>query len=303
MDDKAFDPDEIEGVYVEIEKLKSAYDDVERTTARINKRETLLGVAKTQFSELRVIQDDLKPLFELWLVASRFSRTLPGWVEGKFDQLDAGLIETKIDEWINELKRLQKTDLVAKNGKQQELQVFMYDSLIHFKHYGPMLRTLRTKGLAPRHWRMIGQKLEFVIDPSSITLYRLIMLELYDEDKLKTIKQICEIATKEYAVQLALETLDKEMRAVEFEFQLQTDGETIVITRLPDLITMFEEFFLRASVLKTNPHIRSFFDRLLEIEKIIKAVVELIHEWAVFQRNFIYLNGIFVLDEIAKSLP
>jgi dynein heavy chain len=25
-------------------------------------------------------------------------------------------------------------------------------------------------------------------------------LELYDDDKLKTIKQICEIATKEYAV-------------------------------------------------------------------------------------------------------
>ena len=75
-----------------------------------------------------------------------------------------------------------------------------------------MLRTLRTKGLGPRHWRQIGQKLEFTNDPSSITLYRLIMLELYDEEKLKTIKQICEMATKEYAVQLALETLDKEMR-------------------------------------------------------------------------------------------
>jgi len=27
-------------------------------------------------------------------------------VEGKFDQLDAAIIEAKIDEWINELKRL-----------------------------------------------------------------------------------------------------------------------------------------------------------------------------------------------------
>jgi hypothetical protein len=78
----------------------------------------LLGVTKTQFAELRVIQDDLKPLYELWLVASRFCRTLPQWVEGKFDQLDAGLIETKIDEWINELKRLQKTNLVTDNPKQ-----------------------------------------------------------------------------------------------------------------------------------------------------------------------------------------
>ena len=65
----------------------------------------------------------------------------------------------------------------------------MFDALNHFKRYGPMLRTLRTKGLAARHWRMIGQKLALDgIDPSSITLYRLIILELYDEEKLKTIK-------------------------------------------------------------------------------------------------------------------
>ena len=76
----------------------------------------------------------------------------------------------------------------------------MFDSLTHIKKYGPMLRTLRTKGLVARHWRMIGSKLEFAIDPANITLYRLIVLKLYDEEKLKTIKQICEIATKEYAL-------------------------------------------------------------------------------------------------------
>ena len=93
------------------------------------------------------------------------------------------------------------------------------------------------------------------------------------------------------------------MRAVEFEFQIQSDGETVIITRLPDLISMFEEFVLRVSVLKTNPHITSFLDNLLEIEKIIKNVVDLINAWTEFQRHFIYLNGIFVLEEIAKSLP
>ena len=74
------------------------------------------------------------------------------------------------------------------------------------------------------------------------------------------------------------------------------------MTKLPELISMFEEFSLRVSVLKTNPHIRNFYDKLLEIEKIIKNVLELINEWAAFQRNFIYLNGIFVLEEISKQL-
>lgn len=142
----------------------------------------------------------------------------------------------------------------------------MFGSLTHFKLYGPMLRTLRTKGLNHRHWRQIATQLKFSIDPSNITLYKLIMLELYTEEKLKTIKSISETATKEYAVQLSLEALEKEMKAVEFEFQVQvspsgdaTDPDVervVVVTRLPELIIMFEEFLLRASVLKTNQYIR-----------------------------------------------
>lgn len=66
----------------------------------------------------------------------------------------------------------------------------------------------------------IGNKLEFKIDPGNITLYQLIQLELYEEEKLKTIKQICEVATKEYAVEQALSNLDKEMKAVEFDLSL-----------------------------------------------------------------------------------
>jgi hypothetical protein len=43
----------------------------------INKRQQLLGVEKTEFGELKKIQDDLKPIYELWAVASRFNTTFP----------------------------------------------------------------------------------------------------------------------------------------------------------------------------------------------------------------------------------
>jgi dynein heavy chain len=81
-----------------------------------------------------------------------------------------------------------------------------------------MLKALRTKGLALRHWRMIGNKLDFTIDPSTVTLFKLISepLKLYEEQKLEIIKKICEIATKEYSVQTSLENLEKEMKGQEF---------------------------------------------------------------------------------------
>ena len=75
-------------------------------TIQINKREALLSVPKTSFSELKKIQDDLKPLYELWAVASRFNNQIPLWLEGSFEGIESSDLDTTVEEWLIELKRL-----------------------------------------------------------------------------------------------------------------------------------------------------------------------------------------------------
>ena len=78
---------------------------------------------------------------------------------------------------------------------------FIFETLGHFKKYYPMIKTLRSKGLALRHWRTIGQQLGFSIDPSTISLFKILALGLDEDEKLKIIRNIADIAQKEYAVQ------------------------------------------------------------------------------------------------------
>lgn len=47
---------------------------------------------------------------------------------------------------------------------------------------------------------------------------------------------------------------------------------------------------------------KNFFDKLLEIEKTVKSVLEILVDWTIFQRNWLYLNGIFCKSEISKQL-
>ena len=79
---KRFDSRLIDKTFLQTEELKTTFDDVTMLTIQINKREALLGVPKTSFSELKKIQDDLKPLYELWAVASRYNTQIPTWLEG-----------------------------------------------------------------------------------------------------------------------------------------------------------------------------------------------------------------------------
>lgn len=100
----------------------------------------------------------------------------------------------------------------------------MLDTIIYFKQYLPTIKTLRTHGLTLRHWRAIGNILGFSIDPSNLTFFKIISLDLFKPEKLKQIQQISDMAAKEYAVQLALEQLLKEIKRVEFEFETASDG-------------------------------------------------------------------------------
>lgn len=51
-----------------------------------------------------------------------------------------------------------------------------------------------------------------------------------------------------------------------------------------------------------NPFIKSFFEKLLEIEKIIKHTVELLSELEHLQRSWLYLQSIFSQNILSDSL-
>jgi|688.fasta_scaffold2813587_1 hypothetical protein len=60
------------------------------------------------------------------------------------------------------------------------------------------------------------------------------------------------------------------MRAVEFEFSLGHIPDVRILKQIDSLTNKFNEFMLRVQVLKMNPYMRNFFDRLLDIEKTVK---------------------------------
>jgi Dynein heavy chain, N-terminal region 2 len=47
---------------------------------------------------------------------------------------------------------------------------------------------------------------------------------------------------------------------------------------------------------------KNFFEKMHEIDRIIKLVVDMIAEWQTFQRHWMYLEEIFSLPEIQKQL-
>jgi hypothetical protein len=78
---------------------------------------------------------------------------------------------------------------------------------------------------------------------------------------------------------------------VKFEFQNVSD--TKVIKRIDRLVSLLSELMLRTQVLKMNPYMKNFLEKLLEIEKQGKQVIEILNEFQQFQTKWVYLQQIF----------
>lgn len=88
----------------------------------------------------------------------------------------------------------------------------MLDVIVQMRKYFPLIRTLRTKGLAHRHWKMVSLDLGVHLNPEKITLHKLVSYNMHDDEVLKIIKQTCEVATKEYAVGQQLNAIEREIK-------------------------------------------------------------------------------------------
>ena len=76
-----------------------------------------------------------------------------------------------------------------------------------------------------------------------------------------------------------MESLEDEVLNVVFEFENGPCAEVKIIKQFEELLFKFEEFQVRVQLLKMNPYIKNFFEKLIEIEKMIKQTLELLNEF------------------------
>jgi len=80
------------------------------------------------------------------------------WLTGRFENIDADYMENFVNGKLNELKRLKKADVIKENSNTQGRMVdFLIGSLSLFQEHLPVVKTLRTNGIAGKHWTLIGE--------------------------------------------------------------------------------------------------------------------------------------------------
>ena len=113
------------------------------------------------------------------------------------------------------------------------------------------------------------------------------------------IKAISDLASKEYAIRIALEAVEKELELCKIIPQEYKETKSYVLKNVDEDLALFKECELRIISIAYNSYAKIYKDKIERLLKDLKFVVNFFTHWKDVQKYWAYLMPIYSQKDIA----
>jgi len=294
--------DKVKDVAAEVRKIQAELKDAEEKRALFNKREVIFGQPQTDYSQLSKAAKAFEPFAGLWLTSDKWIESKKEWFSGAFNKMDPEVMETDLAAAQRTLYKLSKTfestqglaDIVAM--VRAEVDEFMPNM--------PLITALRNPGMRTRHWEQLTEQLgKDMIQAASDSFTLTDMLELKLEEQTELVTKVCDVAGKEYAIEQAMDKMEKEWQGVILDVIPYRESGTFVLKGVDVIQQVLDDQIVMTQSMAFSPFKGPFAGRIDEWEKTLTLISDVVEEWIKVQRAWMYLEPIFSSDDIMRQLP
>ncbi|CAG9766671.1 unnamed protein product [Ceutorhynchus assimilis] len=291
----------------------------------ISKEQKCLGFNITPFKNVEDVENWMYPFFHLIKVCMNIKRHINVWLDGPFEFLFFDEAEQKIDEYMKELMKIQKTyrmklrQAAVDNapvrffGALDDPDLFAWPSPLkltargiqRIKDFRPamtLMRIICNDALVRRHWKEMSLIAGFDLTPNAGTSLRK-LTQMGLEPDLDNYDVISSGATKERELYRNLVKMQKEWDDIYFKTGQFKDSGVTILTALDDIQVILDDHILKALTMRgsifVKPYeteVRAFYDKLVRINLTIE-------EWGQVQSQWLYLLPIFSSKDIVAQMP
>ncbi|RMC00001.1 hypothetical protein DUI87_23409 [Hirundo rustica rustica] len=265
-----------------------------------NNRERLFGIKVTDYSGLSKMIKDFQPYYDLWTTVSDWIKWNESWMNDSLLKIEAEELEKNVNDSIKTMQRCVKQ--FKDSPDCQSVAVDFRDKMDDFKQYVPLIQGLRNPGMRSRHWEMLSNlvKADVELEPS-MTFGR--CLELNLQDQMENVLKVAETASKEYAIENALNKIENEWKSVLFVVTLYKNTNTYILKSTDDISQLLDDHIVLVQSMSFSPFKKHFEERMNLWETKLKMTQDVLEEWLNCQRSWLYLEPIFSSEDIKRQLP
>ncbi|XP_075719503.1 dynein axonemal heavy chain 14 isoform X3 [Rhinoderma darwinii] len=248
--------------------------------------------------ELSEIECDLSLRKLLWEAKEEWGRLSSEWRQTSFENLNVDIVQRDVNRFSHTVFMLEKglppNDVVG----------ILKQSITDFKQSLPIVVALRNPCLQTRHWDIIHFTIgRMITKDKNFTLGNLLELRIFQHKE--RIIDISTTATNEATLEGMLNKVISLWSKTDFRLTVHKSelSEILIIATAEDIMAQLEECQVVLSTVKGSRYCGPIKNTVDEWDRKLSLFSRTMEEWMMCQRNWLYLEQIFLASDIQRQLP
>ncbi|ODV86297.1 hypothetical protein CANARDRAFT_211710 [[Candida] arabinofermentans NRRL YB-2248] len=259
----------------------------------LKKAGSLMNLPVMLDTSIQEILDEIIDLKSVWTSIGALSRNLSDITQESWHDVSIRSIRKKLDDLLAKSRSMPAK--VRQYSAFEELQ----SSIKNFIKVTPILNSLKSDCVAKRHWSAIFKQLTLKDYPAELTLKCVLNLDLVANDKY--IKSVIQRAQGEKDLSDSINTIEETWSNLTFEL-FQYNDKCRLIRGWDVLFQKTTDDLNSLSSMKLSPYYELFEKRANVMSESLNSVYSILDSWIDVQRQWIYLSGVFDMNEDIKNL-
>ncbi|XP_072544049.1 dynein axonemal heavy chain 2 [Salminus brasiliensis] len=248
--------------------------------------------------DMQNLEKDIDYLQQVWEITQQWNTHWDEWKAGQFASLQTENMENTAQIMFKTLHKLSR----ELKDKQWEIVEFSKHRIEQFKRTIPLILDLRNPAMRDRHWTQIKHEVQRSFDQNSaeFTLEKIVALGL--EQHAERICEISGAARKELSIEQSLEGITKTWEETSLDIAPYKDKGHHRLRGTEEVFQALEDNQVTLSTMKASRFVRAFEKEVDRWERCLSLVLEVIEMILTVQRQWMYLENIFLGEDIRKQL-
>ncbi|CAO2643769.1 Dynein axonemal heavy chain 2 [Lemmus lemmus] len=261
-----------------------------------------LGIFKIEqpiSKDLQNLEKELDALQQVWEITRDWEESWNQWKTGCFLTLQTEAMESMAHGLFRRLTRLAK----EYKDRNWEIIEVTRSKIEQFKRTMPLISDLRNPALRERHWDQVKDEVqrEFDQESESFTLEQIVQLGM--DQHVEKIAEISASATKELAIEVGLQNIARTWDVTQLDIVPYKDKGHHRLRGTEEVFQALEDNQVALSTMKASRFVKAFEKDVDHWERCLSLILEVIEMVLTVQRQWMYLENIFLGEDIRKQLP
>ncbi|KAJ9574124.1 hypothetical protein L9F63_008538, partial [Diploptera punctata] len=171
-----------------------------------------------------------------------------------------------------------------------------------FRRTLPLIADLKNPAMRNRHWDRVRKVMEIDFDQNSPDFTLDAIMEMNMQAYAEDINEISNAATMELAIEMGLKAIAELWKNMPIDLVPHRQG-IYRLKGVDDIFQALEENQMQLGTMKSTRFVEPFIKEVDYWERALSIIMEVLEMMLLVQRQFLYLENIFLGEDIRKQLP